>query len=719
MVINTSDIKKVTWIIGGLILGLLLLWGFDRAGRKTTYIESAEMNLQADGSIAIADNQTFLRQEFQMPYDLFTGIAIKIGTFGRNNNSFWQAELTEKDSGRKIHEWRFNASQVQDGEYYELNADIPERVKPDTAYELSLRAENATGNSALAFYISKGDTYIDGMFYFDGEEMEGDLCFRVDGAEKDRFWIGWYSIFVAVFIAFLWYLFRKYQKGEKIREDKLFLSVCLGILYFALTFLFTRLNMGTFTDESDNIRGGMLIAKGYVLYRDYYAQHTPFAYYLCGFFALLGASSIEQFRLLYFILNAVIWGGLYYRHSHYYGKMQMFLLPVAQVILVMGMFFQGSKIMGDNIQGLCMIVLILEFLRYLEDKELTPSRCLIVSSSIFCSIMSAFVSVFALAPIIISVIVLEIIYWKEKDDYGIKMMFTRYWMLIVYTAIPFMMTLIYFVWNHALRHMYLMAYQFNTIVYKEYQNQFGRVKWKPFVLGIKNYFIAISDNFNKLITANGNEIAVIQMLLTILAGISLVVWGMEEKKRERIFPAICLFLCMSGNAARSSTDFHGAGFYNVAIVFLIMLGAKYVVWKRKVAIALIAALSLYFVQPYVAVIVDNSVYKQRAVETLDKKIIELTDPGDLIFMDAYIHDSIYLLHKERYPANRNCYILPWYMDWFEYDTIADLEEYQPALAIYRPEQEVYGQTNFAPDLNAVMESLYEREGEDSILWKLK
>lgn len=67
--------------------------------------------------------------------------------------------------------------------------------------------------------------------------------------------------------------------------------------------------MGTFTDECDNIRGGILIAKGRVLYRDYYTQHTPFGYYLCAFFAWLGAKSIQQFRLLYYLFSAILWEG--------------------------------------------------------------------------------------------------------------------------------------------------------------------------------------------------------------------------------------------------------------------------------------------------------------------------------------------------------------------------------------------------------------------------
>lgn len=706
--------KKKIWIsLGGLITGLLLLLGLERAGRTITYLEAGQINVNDVSSVAIADNQTVLSQEFVMPYELFAQISIKTGTFGRNNNSFWRAEITERDSGKKVFSKSFNASQIRDGEYFELAVNKAKRVKPGVVYTVTIQSENATGNSALAFYTSGEDAYPGGRLYLNGEETEDDLCFQIYGAEKDVFWTGLYLALAAAVTGFCFYLFCLYRKGESIREDKLFQAVAAGVLYLALTYLFTRLNMGTFTDENDNIRGGMLIANGKVLYRDYYAQHTPFAYYLCAFFAFLGAGSIPQFRILYFLLNAVVWGGLYYRHSSYFGRIRMLLLPVAQVIIVMAMFFQSSKIMGDNIQGLCMIALTLEFLRYLEDKKLDAARSMIVAACIYISVMSAFVSVFALAPVVLGVIIMEILDWKGKT-------LKRYWKLTAACIMPFALTFVYFALNHAIRQFFQMAYQFNTIVYKNYQNEFGRVIWKPFFLGVKNYFTAITDNLNTLLTAAGNDTAVIQLTLALLSGVILALWAAGGERGKRILPAVSLFLCMTGNATRSSTDFHGAAFYNVAVTLILILGGELQIrWRKNAVIAATAAAVLYVSKPYVETIADHIVYKQDAVSGVDKSVIEMTKPGDLIFIDAYVHDSIYLMDKGRYPANRNCYILPWYMDWYEFDTIADLEEHRPAVAIFKPEIEVYGQTDFSPNLNQYIRSHYIREGEDSMVWKLK
>src|SRR5687767_6441243 len=51
-----------------------------------------------------------------------------------------------------------------------------------------------------------------------------------------------------------------------------------------------------FVDESDNFLGGYVIARGYVLYRDYFSHHMPLPYYLAAVPSFLGASSVADYR---------------------------------------------------------------------------------------------------------------------------------------------------------------------------------------------------------------------------------------------------------------------------------------------------------------------------------------------------------------------------------------------------------------------------------------
>lgn len=128
-----------------------------------------------------------------MPYGIFWGIDVKTGTYGRNNNSFWKLGIREKESGKKVYEWEYNASQVSDGEKYLCKVKSPVKVDKDKEYILSIRSKDATGNSALCFYASVGDGHEEnsgnenGKFFINGEEQDGELCIRVYGGERDFF----------------------------------------------------------------------------------------------------------------------------------------------------------------------------------------------------------------------------------------------------------------------------------------------------------------------------------------------------------------------------------------------------------------------------------------------------------------------------------------------------------------------------------------------------
>lgn len=714
---------KWIFVIGGIMMVFLLFFCFGKVSNRITYIEKTEINIQAEQAIGIADSQTLLEQEFVMPFELFQGIDVKIGTFGRNNNSFWNVVIREKESGKKIYDWNYNSSQVSDGENYYLYVKSPVRVKAGAEYTVSIFSKECTGDSALALYTSATDVYKDGELTINGEEQDGDLCLRIYGGEKDIFWS---ILYIGILTGLGCFMFVAYKKRKEVPLDKMIGTLGTVLVFMVLMYVFSRGNMGTFTDECDNIQGGMLIAKGKVLYRDYYTQHTPFAYYLCGLFALMGAHSIQQYRLLYYLLLGIIWAGLYYRHSEHYGKIRMFCLPVLQVIITAPMFFQSSKIMGDNIQGICMVALVMEYLRYWEDKKLEKSRSLIVAACIYISIASAFISVFALAPIIVSVLIKEVYIWREKiamqERCKMRDIAGRYGFLVGGTAVLFIITLLYFCFLHAIRQLYQMAYQFNTMVYNQYQNQYGRVKWKPFFLGVKNYMESIRNNLYTVLAGTENDTAMVQLILAVAAIMVLVLWMLRVNKEGRWIAATAIFLCMSGSATRAM-DFHSIAMWNIAVAVIVLIGIEdkdgESLKEKKSMLLLGTAALCYCVQPYVTMVADHIVYRQETVDSVDEQIIAMTEPGEEIFIDTFIHDAIYLISKDRYPANRNCYFLPWYMDWFEYDTIKDLQESEPAVLVYRPETDVYGQTDFFPMLNQEIQSRYERLAEDSIIWKLK
>src|SRR5205823_11573088 len=71
----------------------------------------------------------------------------------------------------------------------------------------------------------------------------------------------------------------------------------LAALYAVAVALLVASRVREFADETDNLLGGLLIARGERLYVDYFSSHMPFAYYLSAIPALFGATTLEHFRL--------------------------------------------------------------------------------------------------------------------------------------------------------------------------------------------------------------------------------------------------------------------------------------------------------------------------------------------------------------------------------------------------------------------------------------
>ena len=126
--------KKVFFGIAVALAVVLLIWGFLRTSNRLTYIEKTVLNDQAGQNIAVMDGQTLVEQEVRMPYELFWGIDIKTGTYGRNNHSFWELCIREKESGKEIYRWEYNASQVSDGENYFRSVKVPVKVEEGGLY---------------------------------------------------------------------------------------------------------------------------------------------------------------------------------------------------------------------------------------------------------------------------------------------------------------------------------------------------------------------------------------------------------------------------------------------------------------------------------------------------------------------------------------------------------------------------------------------------------
>ena len=670
-----------------------------RSFSKLTYLEYEIQNDIWDEYITVINTGDVLIQEFKSPYSILAGVSIKIGTFDRDNNSLWSVGIIEPETNTILYEKNYNASLIADNAFHFFEFDKKIHVKTDKTYQLRITAQNIYGNTNLAFYNIANDEDTSLELYYNDEATGGKLCFSIYGSNIDYWWMG-YIIIITMALIFI--LFRGSHiicKREKLYNDRIFMAFVVGFIVILLLNSFSTSDI--FSDEYDNITGGMIIANGGVLYRDYVTQHTPIAYYICAVFALLGAGSVQQFRLSYYLLEALIWGGLYYRHSRKIGKEKMLLLSISECIFISSMMPpQSYQILSDGIQGICMVTLLLEFLEYYRDRELNWNRVIIVSLCIWGSFGAAFVSIYAIIWPVLAVFGVEICNWV-KNDIDIKSMLLRYYKLLISLAVPLILFIIYFMANHCLIRAFDQFYVFNREVYPQYILGFGNNILQPFSDAVVNTFGIIGENIGAILNSTATTTQIMQAVICLLVVISVVKMGMQKCYVEMFV----LVMAMCGSATRGY-DFHGLAAWYIAIMIIVLYINTIELFTSYKEIKMSAGIMLtsFLLSTYTTDVGNNLSYKQDAISEMEEYIIRNTEEGERLFLDAFVYNAVYLLHKNREPVNRAMYILPWYMDWYEEDSIEDLRNNSPDVVVYCEDKEVWGYTYYS---NALAEEIRE------------
>lgn len=710
-------------IILGLILAGIFAYGVNRTLIKMTYIEFQNIGGESDEYIEIDNSSDIIIQNFTAPYNIISKIGIKIGTSERTNNSLWGVRISRMSDGKVLADESFSAAGITDNSYCPISLSSNLRLKNDDIYSLYIYPKKVTSESALAFAVTSEVTENTLPLMLNNEVSDKVLCIRVYGCNTDFFWLRFYIFGCCIIGIVAVRIFKLNKKGKSLLQDRVLEALFLFMLVFSLFYVFSK-NGVTFTDENDNIRGGMIIAKGGILYRDYITQHTPVVYYLCAVFALLGAGSVEEFRLCYYVFIAVLFAIIYYRHSFYWERRRLFLIPVVITVVTTTLYGQGYMILSDNIQGMCMFALCMEFLRYVIDRKITLSRCVIVSACIWGGIGSAFVSVYALSIIVFAVLVIEIVDWRKKTySLQFQIFLDRYGKLLAVIIVPFICAIVYFRYNNVLESAYDLIYIFNREVYSHYTRSgtgftdfgYGSFILQPYFLGIKYYFSCISDNFN-LLFSNMSVSGNIQLLLVIL--VSIILLRFLYLKHYFLGSALFLFLCC--NVTRGYADFHGLAFWYVAVALIILYwptlvwNYKFVETCRPVTSIGACLLIIYCLSSYVNNFCTNLFCQQKTISALEQYVVSVTEENECVFIDTYTSDSIYLLYKKRYPVNRLTYFLPWYMAWYERVAVEDLYVYKPDILIYNPDLVVWSvHTGYTPFFRKVAEENYKQLSESS------
>ena len=304
------------------------------------------------------------------------------------------------------------------------------------------------------------------------------------------------------------------------------------------------------SDEEEIFVKGQMIAQGKLLYTDIGTQHMPLMYYLAALFSLLGAGSIISFRVCFYFLQAALWGLMYIRYSDRFGKAAMMLYPCLY-IFYMALVDFGYCVLSEQFQGIGMAILLFELLAFYETRRLKQGNMLMISLAVLVSFGSAFVSIFFVFFVGLTVLALETrkCIKKRAGFLGwLAYLIKRYWMLIVIVALPFAVMLIYYAAVGSLKDFYNGAYLINRVVYPKYTGGYGESILSSLFGGVSKYFISL--NVSAITTAS--------ISLVLLALFSFLFIINMHKKNKDIVLTLGLILLLVASATREGFNhFHG------------------------------------------------------------------------------------------------------------------------------------------------------------------
>jgi len=504
-------------------------------------------------------------------------------------------------------------------------------------------------------------------------------------------------------------MIRKHITKEKL---KFYLSgFGLLMVYNMLTFVFRKQML--FVDEADNLLGGYMVSKGLLVYKDFYSQHTPLMYYLCGIFSFMGAHSVASFRVYFFFFLSLIWLFMFFRYSKYFGKFTMALFPFLY-IFILGYTFLGNTIVSEQLQSIALVVLFLEFLLFERTRDLKANNLIVISISIFFAVGSAIVSAFPVFVICVGVLTLEL-YWffKLKLNFG-KFIFNsikRYIILATVVALPFVIIIIIYASQYLLSNAYYQIFTFNTDVYSKY-NGYGTSVLKTLQMPIymfSSFFEQVINNFS-----SPNIIDNIQYFIDITANF-LFVWLMFKRRKKIVGVISFIFALMCGT--RGYDNFHAIPYYAVTsmmiaiLIFeIVYIPVKNNLCNNKNSRVLIAGASV--------ILIASSFFTNFHMNTKDGlfndgpptkiagDILKITEKDDKIYMDNL--DIYMYLYTERLPASRIASLVPWFADVYQQTVIEDLKQSRPKIIVYTPELDVWGRKakDFEPDVQNYIKNNY-------------
>ncbi|HEX8966654.1 MAG TPA: hypothetical protein VF937_02155 [Chloroflexota bacterium] len=427
-----------------------------------------------------------------------------------------------------------------------------------------------------------------------------------------------------------------------------------------------------FADETDNLLGGLLLARGERLYVDYFSSHMPFAYYLAAVPALFGASTLEQFRvfsnmLLVLVTLLMVWA---FRHS-----LPSVLLGIWATLAVFAHTLQwGEMLTAGTIAAFGVLAAGLIFFTT-PGLHFSLARLLGLSAAVFVAIQSELLAVFPLLLLAVCLIGVRLVQIRRGLVSVAACVRSAAGALLVVAA-PHALVLLGFYLTGILPDFAFDAYQFNQADYSQFV-------MNPTVAGMLHDWEAQYRTYLLLSLQ-----APLGIEACLILGNFMAAWIVFRSRGVLIAALYYAFVALTH--VRNEGAYYLCSYFSLALDITWALGAlrlSGVGWQRVVAaIALLESLD------FVVQVAGTYDLSRRSVDSPDAAIVRaVTAPGEKIFVAPY--DPFVYLAADRMPAGRYPFYFPWQAidPRSEGTLMSDLRAEQPPVVIFRRDELVNGQ----------------------------
>ena len=495
-------------------------------------------------------------------------------------------------------------------------------------------------------------------------------------------------------------------KGDKWIPAAFF--VCVLALYL------TMMANAVFVDELDVFYGGYNIVKSGDLYRFYSSQHMPFSYYFAALGALLGARTAWQFRLFFYVLLSALWTGIYVRNRKVFSRPALILLPVLYVVQLR-MYDLAQTMISDHWQGIGLVIILLELLRFAEEKKISVGMACMISLGIVLSLGTAFLSAYPLLIVFLGVVAMQAVMLIRKERKFSELLKEDLRLALICLC-PFLLLAGWYLVSGNLGNAVGGAYDLNVNVYSKYLQGFGSSPGGTFIEAFPNWirYQAKAAEFLR----SGDWRWALQVFLQTGSLAVLVISLFKEKKW---IAGITFLLAVILTGVRTFDSFHGAPYMAVSCVPMALCLAGAVAfflqkrsWRRALPAAAALMLAAAFILPEAGMVRSWSyvpkLLAEREYRESNRNALEiLAEPNERIHTDdLYYSAETVMRNSLRLDESSLGAGNPWFWEYYGERKMADLKENRTRIVVMDLDGKVwgYGLRDYAADLADYVEENY-------------